>query len=722
MRRSVAGRLLCAGLLILMLSPFSADGADVKRVLLLHSSGRELGPFDVFTEGFREELDRQSAVPLQYYEASLEPPRAGPSDEPVVHFLQSMFADRSPDLIVPIGGPASKFAVAYRQRLFPAAPMLLAAVDQRHLRSADLTSNDAVVAVMHDAGKAIEDIQTVLPKTRTVFVVIGDSPVERFWREDLGREFQRFQNQLTFIWGNDLSFAEMLKRCGTLPPNSAIFYALLSLDAAGFPQTEEDTLAELHKIANAPIFGVESSQLGLGIVGGPLMSMDDLSRNAAGAAIRILNRESPEGVRLPPQLPGPSLYDWRELRRWDIDENRLPPGSIVQFREPTLWQRYKWYVLAGALVCFVESVLIWSLLANLRKRRRAEHLLLESRNRLSAILETAGEGIMAVDDRGVVESVNAAAEKMFGFAAAEMIGHDVNTILPVGLGEEVNCRRKDGSSFPVELERSEVVLDDRRIFTYFVRDMTERKRAEQMVLDFGKQLLRAQEAERARLARELHDDITQRLARLALDSGRVDFQEDKSTLGRAMYEVHDEIVRLSEDVHALAYRLHPALLERLGLANALRVECEQFSRQEPTRVNIEIENVAVQLPQDLGLCLFRVTQEALRNVSRHARAATVDVSLRPSETGLRLTVKDNGVGFHSGEEQKRPSLGLASMRERVRLLGGRMTIESEPGRGTALDIWVPFQEVNEPGSRNDRNWESHDETSRVAGRRSSGSG
>jgi signal transduction histidine kinase len=617
MRPSVIGGVLCACLLILSVASFGARPRDAKRVLLLHSLGRELGPFDVFTAGFREELDRQSTVPLQYYEAALEPPRVGQSvDEPVVHFLQSMFADQSPDLIVPIGGPASKFAMAYRQQLFPATPMLMAAVDQRHLQNADLTSNDAVAAVMHDVGKVVDDIRTVLPQTHTIFIVIGDSPLERFWRNDLERELQRFQNQVTFIWGNELSFAEMLKRCATLPQNSAILYALLSVDAAGFPQTEEDTLAELHRIADAPIFGLQSSQMGRGIVGGPLMSMDDLSRNAAGAAMRILSRESPAAVRLPPQLPGPYLYDWRELRRWNIDENRLPPGSIVQFREPTLWERYKWYVLVSLLVCFVEAALISSLLVNLRRRRRAER----------------------------------------------------------------------------------------------------------MVLDFGKQLLRAQEEERARLARELHDDITQRLARLALDSGRVDFAEDKSKLGSTMHEVHDEIVRLSEDVHSLAYRLHPALLERLGLANALKVECERFSRQEPTRVNVKIENVPVQVPQDLGLCLFRVTQEALRNVSRHAGAAAVDVSLRPSDTGLRLTVVDNGVGFHIAEQQKRPSLGLASMRERVRLLGGKMNVESEPGRGTALDIWVPFQEVNEPGSSSRRIGGTYDQAARAVGGRSSGSG
>ena len=143
----------------------------------------------------------------------------------------------------------------------------------------------------------------------------------------------------------------------------------MALAAAGSPQTEAGSLAQLHAVANAPIFGLFSSQLGRGIVGGLQMSIDDFSRNAAAAGVRLLNHESPENVRTPPQLPGPSMFDWRELRRWDISENLLPVGSVVQFRERTLWQRYNLYVLASALVCFVEGLLIWSLLANLAKRR-----------------------------------------------------------------------------------------------------------------------------------------------------------------------------------------------------------------------------------------------------------------------------------------------------------------------------------------------------------------
>src|SRR5262249_6776540 len=162
------------------------------------------------------------------------------------------------------------------------------------------------------------------------------------------------------------------------------------------------------------------------------------------------------------QLPGPNLFDWRELRRWHISENSLPAGSAVRFREPTLWQQYRWYVLASVSVCLIEGFLIWSLLANLWKRRRAEQSLRESRNRLGAILQTAIEGIITVDDQGVIQSANPSAEKMFGYAANEMIGQPVSLLIPTDSDAEAAGRRKNGGLLPIELERSEIVLEGGR--------------------------------------------------------------------------------------------------------------------------------------------------------------------------------------------------------------------------------------------------------------------
>jgi len=208
---------------------------------------------------------------------------------------------------------------------------------------------------------------------------------------------------------------------------------------------------------------------------------------------------------------------------------------------------------------------------------------------------------------------------------------------------------------------------------------------------FTRQLIGAQEAERARLARELHDDITQRLAVLAIDTGRVERAGTTPEVNDTMRGVREGLVRLSEDVHSLSYRLHSSLLEDLGLAEALKAECERFSRQESIRAEVNLLDLPPTLPPDAALCLFRIAQEALRNVTRHAKARTVDVTLRAMDDGLQLAVRDNGIGFDPKRKREHLSLGLASMRERAGLLGGELDIESAPGYGTTIVAWVPLK-------------------------------
>ena len=148
----------------------------------------------------------------------------------------------------------------------------------------------------------------------------------------------------------------------------------------------------------------------------------------------------------------------------------------------------------------------------------------------------------------------------------------------------------------------------------------------------------------------------------------------------ALETIRERLVELSEDVHALSYRLHPSVIEDLGLVAALRVECNRVARQEPIRVDFDARDVPAKVPVDTGICLFRVAQEALRNVVRHANASNVEVSLQAKDGGITLAVRDDGRGLGDSSADKRASLGLVSMRERVRLVGGKLDIVSRPIR------------------------------------------
>jgi signal transduction histidine kinase len=233
------------------------------------------------------------------------------------------------------------------------------------------------------------------------------------------------------------------------------------------------------------------------------------------------------------------------------------------------------------------------------------------------------------------------------------------------------------------------------IATYGVlREITSRRRAEDELADLSRRLIRAQEEERAMIARELHDDVTQRLAVLAIDAGRAELSATTGMQAEAMHALRAELVRISEDVHSLAYQLHSSVLEELGLVEALRTACEHLGRRSRVEVSLDLDPKANGLGGDAALCLFRVAQEALNNLARHSEGRLASVSLRRMDGGVLLAVRDDGVGFDPAGPGTRNTLGLASMRERVRLVNGTLDIESAPGHGTAIVAWVPAREAS----------------------------
>jgi PAS domain S-box-containing protein len=720
---------ICMSLSVWVLSALGLEAAEPKRILLIHSFGRDFAPFNSISGILRTELVRQSPEPVDIVEASLDSARFPdrPHEDLLVDYLRAEFADHRLDLVLPIGGPAVQFAQRQRQRLFPGAPMLIAATDQRHVQQAVLTTNDTAVAVAHDLTGTMENILRVLPGTTHVVIVIGDSPLERFWAGELQRSLQPYASRVALVWFNTLPFAEILKRCATLPPHSAIFYALMSVDAAGVPHTEQLALARLHQSANAPLFGVFDTELGQGIVGGPLLGIEQLSRKTATVALRILAGENPSTIQTPPQGPGTPQYDWRELQRWGIDESRLPPGSQVLFRQPGFWQLYRGRILAAAGVCLGEGVLIMLLVRSLAKRRRAERALRESEERFRLLVDQAPEAVFVYDaDIDTVVQTNPQAERLFGCSREQLlagplqrfyhpeqpdgqpIAHTFRVHTDRALsGETVVFERAisdaQGERHDCEVRLVRLPAGKRRLVRASFVDITQRKRAEQAAHELSGRLIRAQEEERARLAQELHDGLSQNLALLAVEM-EMCHQRLPAPPDRIHLELLDLATRtrgLSAEVHRISHGLHPAKLTQLGLTIALQSYCREVEAAHNLTLQFTARQVPRELPEDVALCLYRVAQEAIQNVVKHSGAHHAIVELSAREAVLALTVRDEGKGFESGTEARNGSLGLVSMAERVRLVGGEFAVESKPGLGTRINVRVPFQALNAVGRSED---------------------
>jgi signal transduction histidine kinase len=225
-----------------------------------------------------------------------------------------------------------------------------------------------------------------------VAVVVGNSPVERYWTAELRHEFEPFASRMSISWLNDLTFNEMLSRAATMPPNSAILWFLLSEDAAGVTYAQDRALEKMREVSSVPIFGIGDYELGRGIVGGPLIPSQSLGQEAAEVALRILKGAKPGNINLPSVVFGAPMYDWRELRRWGIAESRLPPSSIVQFREPTAWEQYRWQIMLAGVIMLAQTLLIAYVLFQNRRRRAAEADAAEQRQETTHLMRVSVMG------------------------------------------------------------------------------------------------------------------------------------------------------------------------------------------------------------------------------------------------------------------------------------------------------------------------------------------
>ena len=697
----------------------NATAAEPKRVLLLHSFGWNFQAEDTFAGYLRTDLAEKSAYPIDRYEVSLEIARFtdGERDEAFVGYLRAVFADHPPDLIVTMISPAARFIQRHRRDLFPSTPVIFAALDARAIKDATLTANDTMVAVSIDLTAVIENILRTLPNTTTLAVIMGDAPIEKFWVNEFHHAFRPFEGRVKSVFMNDVSFGEIQKRVAALPPASAIYFGDLVIDAQGVPYRQEEVLARLHAVANAPIFGRFDYQLGGGIVGGPLLSIRALSRKTAEVAAQILGGTSPGDIKTAPQKLGEPEFDWRELRRWGIRQTDLPPGSTISFWEPTLWEQYRWYILAAAAFSALQGILIVGLLLNRLRLRRAHDQLRTSEEGMSlaALAAKLRFWVWDIPRDEVRASESDWSSGNWRSAQPVPFDHFIDPVHPddrASLRQAIREALEGDGQYETEYRvmspdstmrwiagRGRIEFDENgkpRQLRAISIDITERRRGEDEARDLNGRLITAHEDERARLARALHDDVTQRLALLAIEAGQKEKGLGDTIAGQAMRSIRRGLVQLSEDVHALSYALHPAILQDLGLIEALKAESARFGAVEGIPASFRATDDVDEPTQELSLCLYRVAQEALRNVARHSGASSVQIELRSVDGRLELAVRDNGFGFDPGRKQSRPSLGLAGMRQRLALVDGELLINSTPGGGTSIVARAPWKPGGAP--------------------------
>jgi PAS domain S-box-containing protein len=750
--RLVLALLVLSTWLLFSASSFASESGEMKRVLILYSfryglSGNELMDANKVTssaiqatmeEGmaheiaiYSERMDISALSENRYFEELRDAYRKKYDGQPI-------------DLIIAVNYRALNFLISHGEEIWPKTSILFCGVEEgRREQLKQLRSN--ITGLFADArfGDMLDTIFKIHPDTQQLTVVVGTSETERFIEARVRRAFREYVGRADFTSLSNFEFDAILSRVADLPPKSIVLFLTLFQDGKGKP-VPENALPLISRVSNAPVYGLFDVYVGHGIVGGSVYSVENRGIMIGKMGVRILTGEKPRDIPVGTGQKHFSLYDWRQLKRWGISESDLPQGSIIRYREPSFYELYYWYIWGGISLVLFQAVMIIFLLINRARRHRVERELLrahrkleeaniglkneiterkqtekelhESEERYRSLVNESPAAILVFQD-GHFIFTNPAGLRLLGCSdLKDFVGRPALDFIPPTLrdpmvqrmenlaqGEsnptvEIELLKTDGTIISVETTSVPIQIGGNPAGLIICNDITQRKLAEMELLksqenfrNLAGKLLSVQEAERRRLAREMHDDLTQHLAVLAIEIGKMErkFQDSEDPVLETLRSIRERLVNLSGDVHAISRQLHPSIIDDLGLVDAIKSECRTFTRREGIAVDYRSESMPPRISADVAICIYRIVQEGLRNVAKHADTTQLQISLTGKDDSIHLTIKDQGVGFDPKEIKKKLGLGHVSMQERVRLIQGDISIESRPGKGTVINVRAP---------------------------------
>ena len=799
------------------------------------------------------------------------------------------YRNRRPDVIIAVGPAPIKFMVESHDKFGPNIPIVFCASTEEQVDYLKLDSHFTGTWRVVDPAKTLDAALQLRPDTKHVVVVGGVLPYDRRLEAIVGEQLRSYESRVDLTYVTNSDMPALLERLSQLPGHTIILYTAISQDAAGTHFIDEtQSLPMVIGSANAPVFVMEDTFVGQGTIGGYVTPYSDEGRIAGGMAVRILKGENPQDI---PIVNDANVYmfDWRALRRWGFKESGLPPGSVVLYRLPTVWQSYKKYFIGVLCLFLLETLLVLALLWQRAKRRKIEESLVD-RLKFESLLSDLSTTYINLPEERVLANLEEGLGRMgsllqmdritlyefsqdltqlsesftwttegaqAGRAVIEagqlpwwtertvrgevLVTSDVNELPDEAFSEKEYLRKKGiraVASVPLEVggevfgamtfasttrrvvwaeglvqrlktlaeifsnalgrkhaearrreseERFRLVANTAPVLiwmsgtdmlcTYFNQgwldftgrglqaelgngwaegvhpadlqhcmeiyttsfdrrerfameyrlrrhdgefrwildigvprfnadgsfagfigsaiDVTGHIEAEQSLATVSGRLIQAQEEERHRIARELHDDISQRLALLSVELQGLANVRPKSSmeLREQAEQLLERTSQISSDIHALSHRLHSSKLDYMGVVSAIAGFCNEITTQTGLEIDFEHTDVPNTLPQDISLCLFRVLQEGLRNAVKYSGSRQFKVELRGTHGAVQLLIRDSGSGFDPEEAMKNGGLGLISMRERVSLVNGTISIVSKSQVGTEIRVHIPVAQA-----------------------------
>ena len=679
-------------------APFFTVRERIYRSMLADALGDQLE--------YYSELVNYHTFPDQSYESDFE------------NYLVRKYGDRTIDVLIANGPDEATLAGRLQARLVSRPPIVFIGLDARRPvpKSTGYTYRYAMK-------ESLDLALRMHPGTRHAFVVCGASQNDAWYENEFRSQVPAPPRgvELTFLRGH--FDAALTDRLAALPEHSIVFLVSLSSDGSGRRFRTASVSERLASVSNAPIYTWNGAVPG--VFGGRLLSTGLAAERTSQLALRVLRGERPEDIPITSADVSVDTLDWRQLDRWNVSEANVPAGVELRFREPGLFEQYRGYILGTLALVLLQTLLIAGLLIQRRNRRLAENSLRESEERFRVMADTAPVMVWRSGPDQRCDFFNKPWLEFRGRRMQDEIGDgwtegvhpdDLQRCLATYTAAwpgrepfrmEYRLLRADGEYRWVLDMGVPRLASDGALLGYIGScfDITERRQAEEAlrtneaalrqshveIEDLAGRLITAQEAERARIARDLHDDISQKLAAISIAMSECTLPELHASgeLLEVVTAVQGQTIELAEDIRLLSHDLHPAALKHAGLVDAVRSHCREFARQQPIDVVVEADGDLAISDSTTALCLYRVVQEALRNIAKHANARQVHVTLRRVEEEVQLAVADDGNGFDLAKAHELGGgLGLRSIEERVRLVGGRLSIDTAPRLGTTLTVRV----------------------------------
>lgn len=399
-----------------------ALAAQVPRnVLVLNSDNIVLPGLAVFNEALVIALRAEYGPEVELFNEflGLDEPRPADYGNDLLAFLRKKYAAKRIDAIVAVRAPALKFLLEHRDEFLPGVAVVHVWIDTQELAGQELPPDMIGVPVELRPEKTIELALRLHPRARRVVVITGTSAYDRGWEALVRRAFRPLEARVEFEYWAGLALPEILDRVKRMPADSIVYLPGLRQDGTGQRMVPQEVATEIVSISPAPVYGNASNFREVGTMGGYVASIEEIARQAAHLLSRLLRGERPEALAPPAVVPNAYILNMRQLRRFGFDESAIPPGAILRYRQPTLWEAYRWQIILVVVLLLTQAALIAALLVQLRVRRQTQSELHESEERMSLVAAATNLGMWVQDVSGRKFWTNAQQRELLGIGTSE---------------------------------------------------------------------------------------------------------------------------------------------------------------------------------------------------------------------------------------------------------------------------------------------------------------